>query len=95
MEIHGVPPMTAVEPLITIANAARKTGLAEWTLRRLVRSGAIPSIRVAGRVRRVRLSDVLAAMQDQPARRLTVRPAPSAVNKSHRNRIHAQPQPVA
>jgi excisionase family DNA binding protein len=58
--------VSTIEPLITIASAARQSGLAEWTLRRLVRTGVIPSVRIAGRVRRVRLSDVRAAIQDQP-----------------------------
>jgi excisionase family DNA binding protein len=57
------PVVSTIEPLITIASAARQSGLAEWTLRRLVRTGAIPSVKVAGRVRRVRLSEVLAAIE--------------------------------
>jgi excisionase family DNA binding protein len=51
------------EPLLTIASAARHTGVAEWTLRRLVRDGRIPSVDVAG-ARRVRLSAVQAAIRE-------------------------------
>jgi excisionase family DNA binding protein len=70
MDMHGVPPMTtatSIEPLITIASAARQSGVAPWTLYRLVRESAIPPVRVAGKVRRVKLSDVLAAIEQQPA----------------------------
>jgi excisionase family DNA binding protein len=52
------------ERLITIAEAARETGLVYYTLRRLVVRGAIPSVMVAGGVRRVRLSAVRACFQE-------------------------------
>lgn len=53
-------PLTPVEPLLTITEAARQAGLPHWTLRRAVAAGDVPAVRI-GRRRRVRLSAVLAA----------------------------------
>lgn len=51
------------ESLLTIAEASRRTGLAHWTLRRLVKSRRIPHVIIAG-VRRVRLSDIKATIRE-------------------------------
>jgi excisionase family DNA binding protein len=51
------------EPIITIAAAARQTGLAYHALLRLLHMRRIPSVRVAG-TRRVRLSQVAAYIQE-------------------------------
>jgi hypothetical protein len=56
----------SIEPIITIARAARMSGISIFTLRRLVRSGRCASVRVAG-VRRVRLSAVMSCLQELPA----------------------------
>ncbi|MGP0065035.1 MAG: helix-turn-helix transcriptional regulator [Isosphaeraceae bacterium] len=57
----------SAERLITIAQASRASGVAEWTLRRLVRSGQIPSFVIGSKTRRVRLSDVLSAIRESAA----------------------------
>jgi excisionase family DNA binding protein len=53
----------SAERLITIAEAARESGVAAWTLYRLVRDGSIPSYAIAGKLKRVRLSEVLRAIE--------------------------------
>jgi len=52
------------EPLLTVSRAARELGLAPHTLRRLVVSGHVPSVDVAGLIR-VRLSQVVACLQER------------------------------
>jgi excisionase family DNA binding protein len=54
----------SAERLITVAEAARSSGLAPWTLYRLVRSGQVPSVLIGAKTRRVRLSDVLGAIRE-------------------------------
>ena len=54
------------EPLLSIAAAARATGLPYGTLRRLVHSGQVATVEVAGSIR-VRLSAVLELIRDRPA----------------------------
>jgi excisionase family DNA binding protein len=51
------------EPFIPIAAAARSTGIPYHTLRRLIASGRMPSVRFAG-IRRVRLSQIVAAIEE-------------------------------
>jgi excisionase family DNA binding protein len=58
-----------VERLITIAQASRVTGIAPWTLRRLVRDDQIPSFTVGSKTKRVRESDVKAAIRESAASR--------------------------
>ena len=55
-----------VEPILTMAAAARAVGLPVLALRRLVYAGRIAHVKVAG-VRRVRLSAVLACLEESPA----------------------------
>jgi excisionase family DNA binding protein len=55
---------TTAERLLTVARASRESGLPEWTLRRLVRAGEIPSVLVGTRTRRVRLSEVKASIRE-------------------------------
>jgi hypothetical protein len=52
-----------VEPILTIAAAARATGIACLALERLGALDCVASLRVAG-VRRVRLSAVLACLEE-------------------------------
>jgi predicted site-specific integrase-resolvase len=54
----------AAEALVTLASAARETGVAYQTLRRLCLAGRIPCVVLAGTVRRVRMSQVRAAMTE-------------------------------
>ena len=54
------------EPLLSIAAAARAAGLPYGTLRRLVHSGRVSTVEVAGSIR-VRLSAVLQLIRDRPA----------------------------
>jgi len=51
------------ERLLTIAQAARETGLVYHTLRRLIARGRVASVRVAG-LRKVRLSAVQAVLEE-------------------------------
>ena len=57
----------AAKALVTLAAASRESGLAYHTLRRLVLIGRIPHICVAGRTRRVRMSQVRALMAEHAA----------------------------
>jgi excisionase family DNA binding protein len=57
---------TQREKIIPIARAARIAGIETHTLRRLIRKGLCTAVRV-GRIRRVRLSDVLACLTELPA----------------------------
>jgi excisionase family DNA binding protein len=50
------------EPVLTIKAAANATGLKYWLLLRAVNSGDIPAYQFGNRRRRVRLSDIEAAM---------------------------------
>jgi len=52
------------EPLLTCAEASRRTGISYSMLRRLLINGRIASVDVAG-VRRVRLSAVRSAMSER------------------------------
>jgi hypothetical protein len=51
------------ERIVTLASASRATGLAYHTLRRLVHSRRIKSVRVDG-IARCRLSDVFAVIEE-------------------------------
>ena len=62
--IMSTDPGVCTEPYITVARASRESGLPEWTLRRLVRAGEIPSVLVGNRTRRVRLSEVKASIRE-------------------------------
>ena len=64
-----------VEPIITIARAARESGIPVYTLRRLIDRGLVAHVRLGG-MRRVRLSAVLACVQesDPPPRKSTPKP---------------------
>ena len=55
------------EPLRTIKSVSRATGVPYGTLRRLIRLGRIPSVRVAGMPPRLRLSQVKAAIVERRA----------------------------
>jgi len=52
------------EPIIPITRAARAVGLPYQSLLRLIHLGRIPSVRIAGGTRRVRLSAVLAHIEE-------------------------------
>jgi excisionase family DNA binding protein len=51
------------EPLITMTRAAKETGIPLQTMYRLVHARRLPSVVFAG-IRRVRLSEILAAMEE-------------------------------
>jgi excisionase family DNA binding protein len=51
-----------VEPLVTVKEASRQTGVPYCTLARLVRLRRIPSLSVGGTITRLRMSDVRAAV---------------------------------
>lgn len=53
------------EQLVTIREASRQTGISYSALQRLVRLRQIPSVSVAGRIVRLRMSEVFAAMVEQ------------------------------
>jgi excisionase family DNA binding protein len=53
-----------VEPLITQAQASRQTGLSLRALQHLIASGRVRCYRIAGGVRRVRLTDVQALIAE-------------------------------
>ncbi len=52
-----------VEPLSTVREAARVTGIKYWLLMRAVKSGDIPHYRLGNTRMRVRLSDIEAVIQ--------------------------------
>jgi excisionase family DNA binding protein len=56
---------TEAEPLRTMMSVSRQTGIPYLTLRYLVHTGRIPSVRVAGMPPRLRLSQVKAAMVER------------------------------
>jgi hypothetical protein len=53
----------SIQPIITIARAARMSGISIFTMRRLVRSGRCASVHVA-EVGRVRLSAVMSCRRE-------------------------------
>jgi hypothetical protein len=57
------PSGSATEPFITISDAAKKLGLFPWQIRRAVKAGIIPSYRAFNGRPRVRLSEVVAAIE--------------------------------
>lgn len=67
------------EALLDIKGAARFLGVSTTSLRRWTNSGRLACLRVGGRrERRFRLADLVAFLQDQPARPHEVAPAPRA-----------------
>ena len=54
-----------MDPIMSLAAAARAVGVSYHTLRRLVASGAVPHVTVGG-VRRIRLSAARAAIVEHP-----------------------------
>jgi len=55
-------PTPSFEPLYTIKQAARDTGLRYWLLLRATKAGDIPTYSLGNKRRRVRLSDIEAAI---------------------------------
>ena len=55
---------STTEPIIPVSHAALAVGLPEHALRRLVNAGRVPSVRIAGGVRRVRVSQVLTCLEE-------------------------------
>lgn len=58
------------EPILTVSRAAKMSGLPVLTLRRLVRSGRVRSVKVAG-IRRVRLSAVAECLEESAPQPVT------------------------
>jgi excisionase family DNA binding protein len=61
----------SAEPIMPVSRAAKLSGIPVFTLRRLVRSGRVASVRVAG-IRRVRLSAVSACLEETKPQPLSV-----------------------
>lgn len=59
---ESLQPRLPFEPLFTIKDAAAAVGLKYWLLLRAVNSGDVPSFRFGNNRRRVRLSDIEAAL---------------------------------
>lgn len=59
-----IPGQSGVEPFLTLQQAAKQLGVHTWALRRAVKSGAIPAYAPFNRRKLVRLSEVVAAIND-------------------------------
>ena len=60
-------PNPEFEPVITIRQAANATGLKYWLLLRAINNGDLPTYTFGNKRRRVRLSDIRAAMSANSA----------------------------
>jgi excisionase family DNA binding protein len=58
------------EPILTVSKASELSGVPVFTLRRLVRSGRVASVKVCG-IRRVRLSAISECLEETPRKVLS------------------------
>ena len=64
---RGAQQLLPFEPLLSIAAASKATNIKYWLLMRAVNNGDIPFYRFGNKRRRIRLSDITAAIQSHRA----------------------------